>query len=334
MKIRVLFIWKPRPELKEYLIKGMNAYPDIELIFPENIKEENFLEFAPEADIIVGWRPTEKLLEKAENLKLFINPGAGVQHQIERFRRLNEERKVILVNGHGNSYFTAQHALALLLCLNNKVISHHNWLCSGKWRLGDNEAASLPLRRKTVGLLGYGAVNRKVHKFLQGFDLTFAALKRSWKGKPEKIKTFLPDELNDFLQQIDVLIVALPHTSQTEDLIKMEQLKALGERGILIQLGRGVIINEKDLFTALKTNVIAGAGIDVWYNYNPEADDQGRKFPFHYPFQELDNIVLSPHRAASPFSDLERWNEVIENIKRFNYGRTDFLNIVDLQREY
>jgi len=95
---------------------------------------------------------------------------------------------VTLVNGHGNSYFTAQHAVALLLSLTNKIIPHHNWMTSGKWRLGDNEAASIPLRRRNIGFLGYGAVNQKVHKFLLGFDLSFAALKRKWEIIPTDLK--------------------------------------------------------------------------------------------------------------------------------------------------
>lgn len=334
MKIKVLHIWKPGKELIEYLENGLSSFPDIELIFPKEPDENFFLEQAPTANIIVGWRPSEELLAKAEDLKLFINPGAGVQHQIKPFKKLNSTRNVVLVNGHGNAYFTAQHAVALLLSLTNRVIPHHNWMKEGKWRFGDNEAASIPLRKRKVGLLGYGAVNQKVHNFLKGFDLTFAALKRNWDDPPDNLTTYHPENLMDFLNFIDTLIVTLPQTSQTEDLLGEKELRALGKNGLLVQLGRGLIINEKALYTALKNNLIEGAAIDVWYNYKPLEDDLNRKFPFHFPFHELDNVVLSPHRAASPFSDLERWNEVVENIIRFHNGREDFLNIVDLNREY
>lgn len=334
MKTKVLFIWKPRKELKNYLQKGLEIHQEVKLVFPEPAVEDEFLKHASDADIIVGWRPSEKLLQEASKLKLFINPGAGIKHHISRFRKLNESRDIRLVNGHGNSYFTAQHGVALLLALTNKIIPHHNWMMEGKWRLGDTAAASLPLRRKTVGLLGYGAVNRKVHKFLQGFDLDFAVLKRSWQSRPADLKTFVPSELNAFLKITDILFIAIPQTSTTEDLIKLEHLKLLGEAGLLIQLSRGSIVNEEALYTALKKNSIAGAAVDVWYNYHPEPDAADRKFPWHFPFHELENIVLSPHRAASPFSDLERWDEVIENISRFQQGRTDYLNLVDLEREY
>ena len=84
----------------------------------------------------------------------------------------------------------------------------------------------------------------------------------------------------------------------------------------------------------MKSKSIAGAAIDVWYDYRPEQDETGRKYPYDHPFHELDNVVLSPHRGASPMDDLHRWNEVIENISRYSRGRTDFLNQVDLERGY
>jgi phosphoglycerate dehydrogenase-like enzyme len=84
----------------------------------------------------------------------------------------------------------------------------------------------------------------------------------------------------------------------------------------------------------LRDRGIRGAAIDVWYDYQPEPDDQERSFPFHQPFHTLDNILLSPHRAASPFSDLQRWDEVIDNLRRVADGSADLLNRVDLERGY
>ncbi|MHA1367692.1 MAG: hypothetical protein ACTSP5_14955 [Candidatus Heimdallarchaeota archaeon] len=71
---------------------------------------ETYLRYAPEADIIVGWRPAEELLDAAKNLQLFINPGVGVQGIIDLFKKVNQTRDITLVNGHGNTYFTSQHA--------------------------------------------------------------------------------------------------------------------------------------------------------------------------------------------------------------------------------
>lgn len=176
--LKVLFIWQVNEKLKQYLQQGLSKYSHIKLIFPTEFSNENYCRLAQDVEIIVGWRPTKELLQNAAKLKLFINPGAGVQHLIELFREINDTRNITLVNGHGNSYFTAQHGVALLLATMNKIIPHHIWMQQGKWRLGDNEARSIPLRDRIVGFLGYGNVNRKIHLMLQGFDLKFAALKR------------------------------------------------------------------------------------------------------------------------------------------------------------
>ena len=95
----------------------------------------------------------------------------GVQHLIELFRDITRTRTITLVNGHGNTYFTAQHTVALLLACMNKIVPHHNWMIEGDWRKGDADAISTPLRDRVIGLIGYGAVNQKVHHFLKPYSI-------------------------------------------------------------------------------------------------------------------------------------------------------------------
>ncbi|MFX0090467.1 MAG: NAD(P)-dependent oxidoreductase [Candidatus Hodarchaeota archaeon] len=334
----VLFIWDVPKRLRNYLTTNLEPYSQVRLLFPSPASEEKFLDLAPEADIIVGWQPTKDLLMTAKQLTLFINPGAGIRHHIEPFRELNRVQKVLLANGHGNSYFTAQHVVALLFALTNKVICHHNWLKAGQWRKRDEDARSIPLRFRKVGLLGYGNINQKVHRFLSGFNVEFSILRRNWDKQtgslPTPAKKYTFSDLHSFLKEIDILVVAVPETSLTVGLIQLEELQLLGSEGLLVNVARGSIIDEKSLYLALKEEIIAGAAIDVWYNYSPEPDEKGRKHPFSYPFYELDNIVFSPHRGASPMNDLLRWDEVIENIRRFTAGQKSFLNIVNLDEEY
>ena len=334
----VLFTWEVRSQLKEYLQENLKDFNGVELLFPSPPDNEKLLELAPKAHIIIGWRVEHEILLAAKKMKLFINPGTGIKHHINFFRTLNKERTVNLINGHGNSYFTAQHAVAMLFAVLNKLIPHHGWMKEGQWRRGDKDAKSIPLRGRKVGLLGYGAINQKVHSFLQGFDVEFHALKRSWKNKPDffptQLKMYTSSQILEFLEEIDILIIAVPETSKTIGLISHKELEVLGSSSILVNVSRGVVVDEESLYIALHDKKISAAAIDVWYEYNPTVDGAGLKFPFHYPFNELSNIVLSPHRAASPFSDLKRWNEVIENIRNFNMGKKGFLNMVDLNREY
>ncbi|MCK4478949.1 MAG: hypothetical protein KAV01_00330 [Candidatus Lokiarchaeota archaeon] len=336
--ITVCFISTIAEKTKEYLIQRLKHLNNLQIIFPSDTSDENLLKLIPTADILIGWRPSKKILTHAKKLKLFINPGAGIQHLLELFREINSKRKVILVNGHGNSYFVAQHTVALLLTLMNKVIPHHEWMSKGKWRTGDEDAVSIPLRDRTVGLLGYGAINQKVHHFLSGFDINFSILRNHWEMQntplPTEVKRYNPSQLDKFLENIDILIIAVPVTSLTRKMIKKHEMELLGPNGILVNVSRGEIVEEESMFYALKNKIIQGAAIDVWYNYSPESDEEGKKYPYNYPFHTLDNIILSPHRGYSPFKDLLRWNEVIENITRMAHGRQEFINVVSLDEEY
>ncbi len=337
-KITVLFITKIAQPIQEYLVTNLKKYENLKLDFPSDTSNKNILSLVPDADVLIGWRPTKEILVKAVKLKMFINPGAGISHLIDLFREVSQEKEILLINGHGNSYFVAQHAVAMLLTFMNKTILHHQWMKEGKWRTGDEEAASIPLRFRKVGLLGYGAINKKVHKMLQGFNIEFSILRNHWEKQKEPLitpaKKFSYHQINEFCDDIDIIIIAIPHTSKTMDLIGKKQLNLLGKEGIVINVGRGEIINELALYNALKDKTITGAAIDVWYNYSPIEDDDGKKYPYNYPFHNLDNLILSPHRGYSPFIDLLRWNEVIENLSRLSDNKSLFINQVNLFEEY
>ncbi len=337
-KTRAYFLWKPDDRLRRYLEKGLDRYDDVRLVYSGELPQKQEQQYIEEANIIIGWRPDSELIEKARNLFLFINPGAGVQHLLKLFREVTKNRTIRLINGHGNSYFTAQHALALLLALTNMVIHHHNWMKDGKWRMGDEQAASTPLRDITVGFLGYGAVNQKLHRIMAGFDVEFAACRNDWskqvKPLPSPLEKYCIPELHDFLKKIDILCIAVPLNPDTTGLINSKELALMKTSGLLVNVARGPVVDEKALYAALSEKKIAGAALDVWYDYRPEPDVENKKYPSHKPFHLLDNVILSPHRSASPFSDLKRWDEVIENIKRFHLGATHFLNVVDLDAGY
>lgn len=343
-KPNVVFIWEVDKILKAHLRKNLSQ--EVNLIFADKSFAAKKKKLYETADAIVGWRPEKELLFNAKKLKLFINPGTGIKHQIENFRELTKIRNVKLINGHGHSYATAQHAVAMLLALMNRIVQHHNWMERGVWRTSDDKdifSASIMMKNRKIGLLGYGAINSKVHKFLSGFSNEFNILKRRLdKQSPHvtkdqagnKVSLYGEENLNDFLKDSDILIIAIPHTSKTEGLIGSKELKLLGKNGLLVNVARGTIVDEVILYNALSKGTIAGAALDVWYNYNPKKDKKGREYPYSNPFHKLSNVVLSPHRAASPFDDLGRWDEVIENLKRLASGKRTFLNVVDLKEEY
>lgn len=332
---KVLFLWKPASNLLKYFKRNLSGFSNIRFYFPKDDNSSAYItKHIQSADIVIGWNPKSSDLDIANNLKLLINPGAGVKHLVRIFSESNiDSENISIVNSHGNSYATAQHALAILLTLTNRVIHHHQWLSKGKRRLGDESAKSILLKNKVVGFLGYGHVAKYLHKFLSGFELDFIVLKRSQAKIKGLSYTFTVNELDTFFKKSDIVVSTLPQTDETKNLIKLKQLRLLGKDGLLVNVGRGDSINEQSLYKALKERIIAGAAIDVWYNYKPEKV-KGKMYPYSQPFHELDNVVISPHRAASPFDDLGRWDDVIENVKRFCTGKKQYLNIISLNDGY
>lgn len=336
--VNVLLIYQTKDELLEYLRDSIADLENVQFIIPPDFEESTLIDHAKDANIMIGWRPTLEILQAAPNLSLFINPGAGVQNLIELFRELNQSKSVTLVNNHGNAYFTAQHGVGILLALTNRIIPYHKQMVDGGWRDGVSDVHSIPLRNRKIGLLGYGAVNRHIHRFLSGFEVDFGILRRDWNrptsALPTAAERFNSDQLDSFLSWTDTLIISVPSTKLTNGLIKAHELELLGSDGILVNLARGLVVDEASLYRACQEKFILGGAIDVWYDYTPETDASGKKYPYNYPFHKLDNIVISPHRAASPFNDFRSWAAVIENIRRFASGRDDFLNVVSLVDEY
>ena len=340
----VLFVIDAPEELRAHLARQLADVPELALTFADPPEEARFLELAPAADVLVGWRVSAEVLAAAGRLKQYIFGGVGAQTVLKLIAAENARRRerggpeITLIKSTANTYATAQHAMALFLALTNKIVPHHNWLAKGLWRRGDDYAQSVTLRGRRIGLLGYGDVNQKVHRFLAGFDVEFAALTRTvrgFAGAPTPVAGYTVDQLDAFLDAVDVLFVGVPLTSRTTGLIRREHLRRLGPDGLIVNVGRGAVIDEAGLYAALHAGEIAGAALDVWYEYRPEPDDAGRRYPYapEHPFHELANVVLSPHRAASPVFALTRWNEVADYLRRFAAGDPP-LNVVDIAREY
>ncbi|MFO7735794.1 MAG: NAD(P)-dependent oxidoreductase [bacterium] len=333
---------------KSVVFIGPNGFRDRRLLrsmIPEKIELHFVKKQSPpypdcveKAAVVVNGRPDSEFYEKAVSMKVHVIPFAGVQHVTEKFGSVIEKCGITLLNAHWNRYFVSQHAVALLLAISNRIISQHEKLKKGVWRVFKDDDPSIPIRKKRIGLLGYGNINRGVHKILSAFEAEFSILKNSWTETQKKeldASLHTPETVNSFLNESDIIVVAVPVTPATRGLLHKKRLELLGSEGILINVARGEIIPEADLFYALRDKKIKAAAIDVWYDYNPLPDNNGKKYPYsaEHPFHELDNIILSPHRGASPLNDSSRWDEVVENILRFFRGEK-LSDVVDIKKGY
>jgi phosphoglycerate dehydrogenase-like enzyme len=328
IKVNVMVLNRVPAAHRDYINTILTNHPQVSLFYPETNKER--LQLAPEMHIIVGREVELGILEAATKLRMYIFSGTGVDGLLKTYSKYSRKNEVILCNTHRSSYNCAQHVVALLLGLTNHLFIHDSRM--RKQEDSQRDPESIPLRGKNIGLLGYGPINRFVQSFLAGFDVSFSVLKRSWENNDTTLdfKRYTTGQLLEFMKEVDVLIIALPLTVETNGMIGEDELAALGASSYLVNISRGAIIKQEALFKALKKNQIAGAGLDVWYDVKEESKyGYSQKYPFH----ELDNVILSPHRANSG-GQITKWDPVFVNIKKMADGETDFVHVIDVGRGY
>jgi len=324
-----VMILNPAPDdHRIYINKIMNNYPQVLMFYPETREEQ--IKFAPDMQVIVGRDVELEVLEAAEKLQMYIFSGTGVDGLLRIYSKYSRKHEVVLCNTHRSSYNCSQHVIAMLFALMNRILIHDQRMRNQEKSQRNPE--STLIKDKTIGLLGYGPINQFVHSFLRGFNVKFAILKRNWNDEEVlgEIEQYTSDNLIEFLQNIDVLSIALPLTDETNGMIGEQELEALGENSFLVNVSRGAIIEQEALYNALRERRIAGAGLDVWY----DVEEENRYgYSRNYPFHELDNVILSPHRANSG-GLLSKWNPVFVNIKKMADGDSNLVYVIDIDRGY
>lgn len=166
--------------------------------------------------------------------------------------------------------------------------------------------------------MGLGNIGYEVAKRLLGFDCSIAYYSR--RKRPDLSYEYYTN-VRDLASSSDVLILCCALTNETHHIIDKDVMKALGKEGVIINIGRGAVIDEKELVKLLMQGEIGGAGLDVFEN---EPDVPKELFG-------LDNVVLSPHRAVlTPESFAAVAELVIENLKSF-FSNKPLLSPVQLE---
>ena len=150
------------------------------------------------------------------------------------------------------------------------------------------------LAELTIGIAGLGSIGRAIARTASHFDMRVLGLKRT----PDKVdcvnQLYLPSELDVFLQQLDYLVLVLPDTAESRNFITSNELNMMKESSILINVGRGVTVNQRDLIAALDKRRIAGAILDVF---------EEEPLPPDNPLWSMENVVVTPHNSAYSFPE-------------------------------
>jgi phosphoglycerate dehydrogenase-like enzyme len=203
-------------------------------------------------------------------------------------------------------------ALALLLAAARRLVPNDQALRRGDWTLRYDPPPVTILHGKTVLILGYGAIGQYVGRVCRALGMRVMAVRRQPAGPApadSEATVYGVDALFNLLPQADVLMVTLPLTAETRGLIGAAELALLPAGALLVNVGRGPVVDEAALYQALHSGRLAAAGLDVWYRYPESEAARTHTLPSAYPFHELDNVVLSPHTGGgfgSPYTERER----------------------------
>ena len=173
---------------------------------------------------------------------------------------------------------------------------------------------------RVLGILGYGRIGRALAQRAAAFGMEVRAVTPRPVLEPPLTEALTPDHLTEAAAHYDYLVVACPLTEATRGLVDARVLHAMKPEAVVMNVGRGLVIDEDALFHALKEGVISGAVIDVWYQY-PVSGGPSGVWPSRHDFASLPNVWMTPHTSAWSTPMLERRFAVIaDNIVRMRDG--------------
>ncbi len=282
--------------------------------------------------ILVAGRPGRELIEVSLCLDVLIIPWAGIP--VNTRELMLEFPQIAVHNIHHNAACTAEMALALMFAAAKSLVPMDQALRRGDWRYRTRMEMSLLLEGKTALILGYGKIGRRVGRVLDALGMQVLAIRRNPGSDSSDIPVHPPEALHDLLPQADALFLTLPLTEQTRGLIGAAELNLLPQGAILVNIGRGPIVDQGALYHALESGQLHGAGLDVWYNYPPDEESKSDTPPADFPFHQLDNVAMSPHRGGhTKETGSLRMIHLAESLNAAARGEP-IPNAVDLQAGY
>jgi len=283
---------------------------------------EQFDAHLAEAEIIYGPDPPKNVIARAPKLKWIQTTDAGVDDFLDSDIIGSS---VIVTNTSGITAISiGECVLEMMLMFVKKMPLCFQLKQERQWKT----FSLTVLHSKTVGIVGLGSIGRQVARLSKVFGMRVLATRRSTRSATRTRNVdilFSQDQLPQLLSDSDFVVLALPLTPETNNLIGEEELLTMKPTAYLINIGRGNIVDETALTRALEENWIAGAGLDVFVT---------EPLPVESRLWELPNVVFSPHVAGEIEDyDLQATRLFADNLRRYLSGKR-LRNVVDKKRGY
>jgi phosphoglycerate dehydrogenase-like enzyme len=250
-----------------------------------------------DAEGIVTGRLSEDLLDHAEKLRWVQALSAGVDsYPVEALR----EREITLTNASGvHAEPIGEQVLAYMLTFERRLHTLARQQTERRWERQEGGE----LRGKTLGVIGVGAIGTRVAELGSALGMDVLGTKRDLDAMPAVVDEAYPaDEYRAVCRESDYLVLACPLTEETEGLIGFDELRLLGEDGVLVNIARGEVCKQRALVRACQAHLIRGAALDVF---------EEEPLPADSPLWDLSNVIVTPHMAGSTPEKMGRWAEII-----------------------
>lgn len=282
---------------------------NIELVYYNSAPQddEEKIKRSEDADIVMlANMPLRKnVLEKCSKLKMISVAFTGVDHVDMDYCKANDIM-VCNCSGYANEA-VCELVFGMVVDLYRNIFAADEAVRTGKTKVG---LSQFELCGKKFGIIGAGAIGLKVANVAKAFGCDVYVYSRT----PKDIDGIKFVSLDDLLSICDVVSVHVPLTKQTKDLINAENITKMKPTSLLINTARGPVVNAKALADALKNNIIAGAGVDVFDNEPPIAMDN--------PLLNAPNVVLTPHIGFATKEAMEKRAVIaFTNINKYLMGK-------------
>jgi D-2-hydroxyacid dehydrogenase (NADP+) len=307
---------KAIPELQK-------QYPDI--TFEHVPQREDTLTMIADADVYMGWMNRDICLA-AKQLKWVQSPSSGIDYYlaIPEFK----ESDVLLTSASGtHGACLAESALGMILAFTRGIRDSILAQPKHEWAIRAIRPRMVELTGNTLGIIGLGRVGRALAERARVFGLRILAVDMFPGSKPEYVEALWDlDGLDDLLRESDYVVVTVPRTPETMDMIGAKQMEMMKPTAILVGISRGGIINQEAMAEALREGKIGAAAVDVAY---PEP------LPVDSELWDLENLLITPHVAGGTQHEGQYVLEIFqENLAKFLNGESPLRNQVDKERGF
>lgn len=264
------------------------------------------------ADVIVGVR-LDGSLPRPERARLFQAPAAGT----DAIDLACLPPTCTLSNAFGHEYAIAEYVMAALLLRHVPLAQADADLRQQRWTFYAGRPAALrtELGAQTLGVLGFGHIGQAIAARAKGFGMRVHAANRSAIHSAGVDRAFGLSALDEFMASVDIVVVTLPLADTTRGLVGRQALAALRPEAVLVNVGRGAVVDEAALFEALQSGRLAHAIIDTWYQY-PDAT-RAECAPSRWDFASLPNVLMTPHMSGWTEGTVRRRQQTLaDNITR------------------